>query len=312
MRSYGDGHCDTIVRIYEKGQELFCNDGHIDIQRLKNFQAPLQFFAIWLEPRYYPIAMHQTMKYIEFFYSQIEKNPDYIGHICCYQDVQENIKNNKISALLSIEGGEALEGEISAIHTYHRLGVRSMSLTWNHRNQLADGVAEKDSKRGLTKFGTDVVKEMEELGMIVDVSHLSEPGFWDVYNLARKPFIASHSNAREICDVPRNLTDNQLRAIAEKGGIIGLNLYPPFLTSKKEVKVEDVFRHIDHILSIAGEDFIALGTDFDGIDCCPEEILDVKDMEHILSRIEREFGEQVVEKISSKNLLRVVKEVLCF
>ncbi|WP_313529020.1 dipeptidase [Anaerotignum sp.] len=310
MRSYGDGHCDTIVRIYEKGQELFCNDGHIDIQRLTNYKAPLQFFAIWLEPRYYPIAMRQTMKYIEFYYNQIQKNADLIGHINCFDDLEENKKKNKISALLSIEGGEALEGEISAIHTYHRLGVRSMSLTWNHRNQLADGVAEKDSKGGLTKFGRDAVAEMEQLGMIVDVSHLSEPGFWDVYNLAKRPFIASHSNAKTICDVPRNLTDNQMRAIADKGGVIGLNLYPPFLTTEKEVEVEDIFRHIHHILSVVGEDFVALGTDFDGIDCCPKGISDVKDMDYFFTEMENEYGEQVVEKICSKNLLRVLAEVI--
>lgn len=310
MRSYGDGHCDTIVKLYKEKKELFANDGHIDIQRLKNFDAPLQFFAVWLEPKYYPISMRQTMKYIEFYYSQIEKNREMIGHVNCFSDVLQNKEKNKISALLAIEGGEALEGEISAIHTFYRLGVRSMTLTWNHRNQLADGVAERNTMGGLTKFGREVVSEMERLGMIVDVSHLSETGFWDVVEITQKPFIASHSNTRAICDVPRNLSDNQLRAIAEKGGVVGLNLYPPFLSIQKQADMEDIFRHIYHMLSIVGEDFIALGSDFDGIDCSPQGIVDVKDMEFIFARVEKEFGYEIAQKFSSKNLLRVLEEVL--
>lgn len=310
MRSYGDGHCDTIVRLFNESKELFANDGHIDIERLRTFRAPLQFFAIWLEPKYYPISMRQTMKYIEFYYKQIEKNSETIGHVNCFSDLLQNIEKNRISALLSIEGGEALEGEISALHTYYRLGVRSMTLTWNHRNQLADGVGERYTGGGLTKFGRDVVLEMELLGMIVDVSHLSETGFWEVDKITTKPFIASHSNARSICDVPRNLTDNQMCAIAERGGVIGLNLYPPFLSSEKQAHMEDILRHIYHMISVVGEDSIALGSDFDGIDCCPNEIYDVKDVELLFGKVEKEFGTDVAEKFSSKNLLRVLKEVI--
>ncbi|WP_304507185.1 dipeptidase [Anaerotignum sp.] len=310
MRSYADGHCDTIVKIYERNQELFCNDGHIDIQRLKDFDAPLQFFAIWLDPKYYPISMHQTMKYIEFYYHQIQKNSEFIGHVNSYSDLLENIKNKKISGLLTIEGGEALEGEISAIHTYYRLGVRSMTLTWNHRNQLADGVAEEDSRGGLTIFGRQVVEEMEKLGMIVDVSHLSEMGFWDVTEITKKPFIASHSNARAICDAPRNLRDEQLQAIAEKGGVVGLNLFPPFLAKNKQADLADILRHIYHMLSVIGEDYIALGSDFDGIDSVPKEIRNVKELEGLFDRVEEEFGSKTAEKIFSKNLLRIVNQVL--
>jgi len=310
MRSYADGHCDTIVRLCEQKKELLCNDGHIDIKGLKNFDAPLQFFAIWLAPKYYPISMRQTMKYIDFYYSEIEKNGEMIGHINCFSDVLQNIEQNKISALLSIEGGEALEGDISALHIYHRLGVRSMTLTWNHRNQLGDGVAEREAKSGLTNFGREVVSEMEDIGMLVDVSHLSETGFWDVAKMAKKPFIASHSNARAICDVPRNLSDNQLRAIAAKGGVVGLNLYAPFLANHTQANLEDVMQHIHHMLSIMGEDHIALGSDFDGIDSSPTEIKNVQDVELIIAIVEKEFGSQIAQKFSSDNLLRVLKEVL--
>jgi membrane dipeptidase len=307
---YADGHCDTIVRLWEKNQELFSNDGHIDIVRLNKFSAPLQFFAIWLDSKYHPISMQQAMKYIEFYYSQLQKNSRVIGHINSFTDVIKNRLENKISALLALEGGEALEGEISAIHTYYRLGVRSITLTWNHRNRLADGVAEEESRGGLTRFGRQVIEEMEELGMLVDVSHLSESGFSDVVKFAKKPFIASHSNARAICDVPRNLKDNQLLKIAEKGGVVGLNLYSPFIVKYGQGGIDDILSHIQHMLSVMGEDFIALGTDFDGIHSTPKEISGVQDMDLLFISIENEFGKVVAEKIFSENLLRVLKEVL--
>lgn len=310
MVGYADGHCDTIVRLYEKNQELFSNDGHIDIVRLNKFKAPLQFFAIWLDSKYHPISMRQAMKYIEFYYSQLQKNEQVIGHINSFSDVIKNGLENKISALLALEGGEALEGEISAIHTYYRLGVRSITLTWNHRNRLADGVAEEESRGGLTRFGRQVIEEMEELGMLVDVSHLSEAGFSDVIKFAKKPFIASHSNARAICDVPRNLKDNQLLKIAEKGGVVGLNLYSPFLVKYGQGGIDDILNHIQHMLSVMGEDFISLGTDFDGIESTPKEISNVSDMDTLFASIENEFGKVVAEKIFSENLLRVLKAVL--
>ncbi|MCQ4936929.1 dipeptidase [Anaerotignum propionicum] len=310
MVGYADGHCDTIVRLYEKNQELFSNDGHIDIVRLNKFKAPLQFFAIWLDSKYHPISMRQAMKYIEFYYSQLQKNEQVIGHINSFSDVIKNGLENKISALLALEGGEALEGEISAIHTYYRLGVRSITLTWNHRNRLADGVAEEESRGGLTRFGRQVIEEMEELGMLVDVSHLSEAGFSDVIKFAKKPFIASHSNARAICDVPRNLKDNQLLKIAEKGGVVGLNLYSPFLVKYGQGGIDDILNHIQHMLSVMGEDFISLGTDFDGIESTPKEISNVADMDTLFVSIENEFGKVVAEKIFSENLLRVLKAVL--
>ncbi len=310
MRSYADGHCDTIVRLFERNQELISNDGHIDIGQLKKLGAPLQFFAIWLDPKYYTNSMRQTMKYITFYYNQLEKNSEAIGHVNCFSDVLWNKKENKISALLSLEGGEALEGEISAVHTYYRLGVRSITLTWNHRNQLADGVAEEGSKGGLTKFGRQVVNEMEKLGMLVDISHLSEAGFWDVAEITKKPFIASHSNARAVCDVPRNLKKEQLRAIAEKGGVVGLNLYSPFLADNRQAEIKDILNHIYHMLTVMGEDSIALGTDFDGIDIGPKEISNVQEMDALFLSLEKEFGNPVAEKIFSENLLRVLKSVL--
>ncbi len=227
MKSFVDAHCDTIVKLCGRGEELLeapCMQ--LDLKRLEAFPRAVQFFAVWLDPVYYPIAMRQTMKYIAFYYKQLEKNAESIRHINTFADIIRNKEQGRHSAVLSLEGGEALEGELSALEIYHRLGVRAITLTWNHRNALADGAAENVTGGGLTRFGRDVLREMEQLNMLVDVSHLSDAGFWDVERLAQKPFIASHSNARAVCPHARNLTDDMLRALAAKGGVAGLNFYP--------------------------------------------------------------------------------------
>ncbi|KXL52519.1 membrane dipeptidase (peptidase family M19) [Anaerotignum neopropionicum] len=310
MWGYADGHCDTIVKLLEEKKRLFRNDEQLDIEKMQTYAAPVQVFAIWLDPKYYSSAMRQTMKYIKFYYSEIEGNSEFIGHVNSFADILQNRREKKISALLALEGGEALEGEISALHIYHRLGVRLITLTWNHRNQLADGVAETGGRGGLTNFGRQVIREMERLGMIVDVSHLSETGFWDVAEIAVKPFIASHSNAKTICDVPRNLSDEQLRAIAQNGGVVGINLYAPFLAADREADIEDILRHIYHIISIVGEDGIAMGSDLDGTDHLPIGISNVLDVKRIFERVEKEFGIRVAQKFASENLLRVINQVL--
>ncbi|MBR4014828.1 MAG: dipeptidase [Anaerotignum sp.] len=310
MKSFIDAHCDTIVKLANRGGELAqAEDMHLDLKRLKAFPGSLQFFAIWLDPQYYAMPMRRTMKYIDFYHTQMEKNKDTIRHILTFADILENKRNQRLSSLLSLEGGEALEGEISALHIYYRLGVRAMTLTWNHRNALADGAAENATGGGLTKFGKEVVSEMEALGMVVDVSHLADAGFWDVEKLAKKPFISSHSNARAICPSQRNLTDDQLRALAAKGGVVGLNFYPAFLR-EGDAGIDDVLRHTDHMLKIMGEDYIGFGSDWDGIDTTPKNLSHVGDMSRLLEKMEQEFGGDVMEKIREGNFLRVLQECL--
>lgn len=188
--------------------------------------------------------------------------------------------------------------------------MRALTLTWNHRNALADGAGENATGGGLTKFGKEVVREMERLGMLVDVSHLSDAGFWDVEKLAKKPFIASHSNARAVCAVQRNLTDDQLRAIAAKGGVVGLNFYPNFLAKGEKAGIEDILRHTLHMLDIMGEDHIGFGSDWDGIDNTPHDLLHLGEMPQLLARMEAELGKDILEKIREKNFLRILREVL--
>lgn len=297
MYKFSDLHCDTVTTLYERCQNLTKNNMHIDIERLKQYKNPTQVFAIWLCKKYYDNAFNITNKLIDFFEQQIKQNSQYIKKSTCYDDI---IKDDKISAMLSIEGGESIEKNLDNIHHFYKRGVRILTLCWNYENNLAYGAFTK-SNQGLKPFGKDAVKIMNEINMIVDVSHLNEAGFWDLYKISKKPFIATHSNSYSICNHYRNLKDDQLKAIKECGGIVGINLYPKFLTNKKEATEQDIFRHIDYISNIIGINKICLGSDFDGINETPLHIEDISKYSNLFKKIENIYGKDVLEKIAYKN-----------
>ncbi len=305
-----DCHCDTITAIYEKGENLYENSGHIDIKRLMQYKTPVQLFALWLKKTDYGHAVRKTMEYILFYEKELEKNKKWIAPAYCIQDIDKNKKNGRISALLALEGGEALEGSLDMLEVYYKIGVRALTLTWNYRNELADGAGEGQTCGGLTRFGRETVKKMEQLGMLVDVSHLSDAGFLDVVKYTQKPFIASHSNCRALCDTERNLTDRQIEIIAQRGGVIGINMYPPFLSVGGRADVEDVMKHIRHIIALAGEECIGLGCDFDGIDVTPQGICDITQVQKVINKVREEFGSRTAYLLEEGNFLRVMREVM--
>lgn len=187
-----------------------------------------------------------------------------------------------------------------------------MTLTWNYENCIGFPQSRKEAehRRGLKEFGIETVERMNDLGMLIDVSHLSEGGFYDVVRYSKKPFVASHSCARALCDHPRNLTDEQLKCIAEAGGVAGVNFYAPFLRKDAEFSaIEDILVHIRYMIRIMGEDFVAFGSDFDGIDC-ELEMKDYTGFQSLMEGLQREFREETVEKLCYKNVLRVLKEGL--
>lgn len=304
-----DGHCDTITRLMDEQKEIIKNDLHIDIEKLNCFDHPVQVFAIWLKKEYYPNALSQTLKYIKFYNEQIKKYNQYINWAMNSADIIENKENNKMSALLALEGGECLEGNINNLNQLYDLGVRLMTLTWNYSNSIASGVAEK-ADLGFTEFGYQVIDQMDNLGMIVDVSHLSQKCFWQFNNVFEQAFIASHSNAKGVCDHKRNLTDEQIKAIADKNGIIGINLYNEFLSAKNNAQISDVLEHINYIIKLIGTDNIGFGCDFDGIDATPYGISNVSDLIFIIEEISKKHGDSVAEKIASANYMRFIKQVL--
>jgi membrane dipeptidase len=307
-----DAHCDTITRLMETKENLIKNNCHVDIERMKQKGSYVQFFAAFISPEYcQAYAMKRAMQIIDKFYQQIEIYSDNIMSCCNYRDIENAVSSSKVAAILSIEGGDALQGDLSALRMFYRLGVRSLCLTWNHRNEIADGVADGITGGGLTPFGRDVIMEMNRLGMIVDVSHLSERGFWDVVEISGQPIIASHSNAKSVCSHRRNLTDEQILALKNNGGVMGMNLCPAFLTNEGEASLKDVINHIEHIASVGGIDIIGIGADFDGIDDTPREIKGVENIDGIFNELLKlNYPQKAVDKIAGGNFLRVIRQVL--
>lgn len=306
-----DGHCDTLSRIAESGGSIRKNKYHSDIERMLNFDGFVQFFACFVPPEIGPSSYDYTLKLISLFNKQVNLHNDVISLCCNYDDAIMSIANKKVAAMLSIENGAALCGQIKNLNMFYSLGVRSICLSWNNGNDITGGIEQTSAKRGLTRFGEKVVRAMNDLGMIIDVSHMSEAGFWDVAALSRSPVIASHSNSKKVCNHPRNLSDEQILAIGNAGGIIGINLYPEFLGGQNPGS-EQAVKHIEHIISITGTDsFIGLGCDFDGITETPFEIRGLQDIGRIAETLlEKNYPETTVRKIFGLNFLRVIKSVI--
>lgn len=323
-----DMHCDTISELYRKRKEgsmenLYTNSGHIDLQKLMQGGAMLQNFALFVNKEKTEESLEEVLRIADFYYRQLEENKECIAPAYSFADVEKNERENKISALLTVEEGAVCKGEPAFLRNLYRLGVRMMTLTWNYPNEIGYPALnvqkyEKNQESpdmGLTETGKELVAEMEGIGMIIDVSHLSDAGFYDVLALTKKPFVASHSNARSICPQVRNLTDDMIKKIAERGGVIGLNFYPDFLTKVSCGKtnpgtIAAVVEHAKYIMNVGGIDCVGLGSDFDGIDG-HGELLDYS----YLPRLEEAFytagfSESEVEKIFCKNVLRLYKEIL--
>ena len=318
-----DLHCDTIMKFW-MGKKLADMQGtHINLPKLKAGQAGVQCFAIF-------IPTHGATKYLDGyttadeyfdraykrFLEEMDENSADIGQVFTVRDIEENLRRGRISALLTVEDSVLLRGDLRVLDDYYRMGVRMMTLTWNYENSLGYPHNSDPALHalGLKPFGIEAVQRMNELGIIVDVSHLSEGGFWDVAKNSRSPFIASHSCARSLCDVSRNLTDEQLRAVAQSGGVIGVNYYTEFVRPMKNeqdlhTSIEDVARHLVHMRNVAGIDALALGSDYDGMESTMEWG-DCGGTQQLLDGLSKEFTTSELEKIASGNALRVFREVL--
>ena len=321
-----DLHCDTISEIFKgrkAGMNLKENRLMIDINKLKKSDTLLQCFAMFTHLGDVKSPYDYVNELIDLFEVEIEKNSSDISFVKSYDDI---ISNKKISAFLTIEEGEAIEGSIDNLEHFYNRGVRMMTLTWNFENSIGFGNKRvikdgklvgyiPDTENGLKPFGFEVVEKMEEMGMIVDVSHLSDAGIYDIIDMARKPFVASHSNARVVCDHPRNLTDDLIKKMANKGCISGLNFYPDFLSNnfsnrERMAYIDDAIEMLKYMVNLGGREFVALGSDYDGFD----DILEWKDASGTKSLIEAMdkagFGHSLIENITYKNALRVIKEVV--
>ncbi len=306
-----DAHCDTALAAYECNGDLFENNFQLDIKRLLEAGKRVQFFAAFADPiAYRNDTLVRVLAILDEVYRAQENYSERFSICTGCEDINHALKTGKVAAILSIEGGECLNGELSVLRQLYRLGVRSMLLTWNYRNQLADG-AEEQYGNGLSRFGRQVVAEMNRLGMIVDVSHLCDASLTDVLDISTMPVIASHSNARAICDNMRNLTDAQLLEIKKSGGVVGINFYTYFLNNTEKATIEDVVRHIEHICSITGEDHIGIGADYDGIECTPKGLEGAQYIPALLERLAQlNYSSRLIEKIAGLNFMRVMRQIL--
>lgn len=273
--NYIDFHCDTLSRIYyghdkEFAGTIWNNNGHLDLTRMKETGYLAQFFACFLHkesPSKNADHYGDALDMIKLMKTSLAEN-DSAKLALSYPDYLSNKKNGKISCFLTIEEGGIIENDMSRLENLYKEGVRLITLTWNFENSLGfPNVMSKEPNTGLKLFGIEVVKRMEELGMLVDVSHLSDMGFWDVAGNTKKPFVASHSCCRELCEHPRNLTDDMLRNLGERQGLVGINFCGAFLQKDGVCTLDSLVKHLRHIINVGGLDIAALGTDFDGIRC---------------------------------------------
>lgn len=311
-----DLHCDTILECHLSGgkRELYKSDLCVDIEKMKKAGSLAQIFALYVDMKGAEKPMQNCLDMLDLFYNELDKNKDTVAFAACYEDIEKNKREGKMSALLSIEEGAAINGSIANLRNFYRLGVRLMTLLWNYPNQIGYPNFQFEHKdKGLTEFGMEVVAEMNRLGMIIDVSHLSDEGFYDVVRLSHKPFVASHSNSRACTMHERNLTDDMIKILAEKGGIMGLNIESFFLNEGAPTTIStvaDMVRHLKHIKNIGGIDVMAIGTDFDGT-MHTSEIAHLGEMEKLSAALKKNlFSEEEIDKIYYKNALRIIKEIL--
>jgi len=355
-----DGHIGTLFDVRYRIRDIYeeSGEGHVDLPRLRRGGVNAVFLSAFPDERIYPIrGVKQGLEYADTFRSLLEKND--FKMIATAKDIEEAKESDQIGALLAFEGGEFLEGSPAALRVFYRLGLRMLTLTWNDRNLLADGAAVATSRGGLTPLGIDILKEAERLGILIDVSHLSEAGFWDVAEESEMPFVASHANCHALHSHPRNLTDDQLAAIAAKGGVVGISFNPEYLgtgdetsdpsqmrrensaenishrdsagasrtasdgssetpvggetqTQAKEPTIERVVAHIFHAIEVAGEDHVAIGTDFDSFSGKgPAPIEDIGKMALLTHELlKRGIRGKAISGILGGNWLRVLRAVL--
>ena len=292
-----DLHCDTIMAIGNEGERLYSNSRHISLERASAYDAFTQVFAIFIpDDLRGPQAVDYFDRLHAYYLKEMAENKEIISD---YFEKRET----KMKSVLAVEGGAAANGSLEGLHHLYDCGVRLMTLTWNGRNELGSGTFDNPDC-GLTMFGVRAVQEMERLGMVVDVSHLSKKGFWDVEEIAEKPFIASHSN----CDIVdsdlarhRNLDDAQIKCLVERGGLMGLNLYKGFLGEGGDVSFDAVYRHLSHALDLGAEKILALGCDFDGADVA-EEISGIEKLGGIYNYLlSKSFGAELCDAIFYNN-----------
>jgi len=298
MIKIADAHCDTLTKFSDNVFATESNS-HWSLERFRKAGGNFQIFAIFTPPNISGSSAFATAAYhIQNFKNQ---KPESVSHITSSNDFDDD----KVNIMLSLEGASPIINKIEYLQIFYQLGVRAMGLVWNHRNFVADGI---DNVYGLTEFGKEVVSEMENLGILVDASHLNDSGFEDLVKICKKPFFASHSNARSILNHKRNLKDEQIKYLVNQNSFIGLNFYSEFLATAPENAERAFIQHIEHFLNLGAENTLGLGADFDGIDVTPFPGVEHYGRVHHILKSEMLLNDNLIDKILHKNLVNYVKK----
>ena len=325
-----DTHIDTAQRVLIEGVDLTqrLKNGMVDIPRLHEGGMNAPFFSLWV-PTFYKgsEAVRRTLDLRDAMQTLLDKHPEQIELATSAADIERITKTGRIAAVLSLEGGHQIADDLAVLRMYQRMGIRAMTLTHFRNNNWADSSTDKPQHNGLTDFGRQVVREMNRIGMIVDISHVSDKTFYDAVAVSTKPVLATHSSCRALNDMPRNMTDDMLRAVARNGGVVSINFYPGFISPKdaqaarqyigkqasqepdltgaalddfarkghfEEFKlkpalatIDDAVAHIDHAVKVAGIDHVGIGSDFDGIEKVPHGLEDISKMPKLAAALKQ-------------------------
>jgi membrane dipeptidase len=325
-----DTHIDVAQRVLIEGVDLTqrLKDGMVDIPRLREGGMNAPFFSLWV-PTFYKgsEAVRRTLDLRDAMQSLLDKHPEQIQLAVSAADIERITKAGRIAAVLSLEGGHQIADDLAVLRMYQRMGIRAMTLTHFRNNNWADSSTDKPQHNGLTDFGKQVVREMNRIGMIVDISHVADKTFYDAVAVSTKPVLATHSSCRALNDMPRNMTDDMLRAVARNGGVVSINFYPGFLSprdaeaARKNIgkqasqepdltgaaldeyarkghleslqlkpalaTIDDVVAHIDHAVKVAGIDHVGIGSDFDGMEKVPRGLEDISKMPKLATALKK-------------------------
>ena len=318
---HGDIWTDVTIKSALGRNNIIRND---HLERFKKGGLVGGIFVIWADPPHDQRPKERLIESIKAMSCELWESKDFLNVIYNTDDFYKSINENKLAVMLGLEGLSYIGEDVDDLYVLYQLGFRHATLTWNEQNDLATGV-KGDTNRGLTSKGEEAVKIINNLGIILDVSHANEKTFWDIYNKTEKPFIASHSNSRVLCDVPRNLSDDQIRAIGERKGLIGINSFNEFISFEPEkMTVDFLINHLEHIVDLIGIDSLALGFDFfdylegDTTNSFTSDaykgtigLENISKANNIIVKLEeRGFSKEDIEKISYKNFLNLMDRVL--